>query len=82
MDKRTHRLSNILSNNSLVNAAYIDYLTFMRIFYADDDAEDRDIFCDAMQQINPAIKVILSKDGQEALEILSVQTQPPDFTFS
>lgn len=53
----------------------------MKIFYADDDAEDREIFCDVIQQINPAIKVILSKDGQEALEILSVQTQPPDFIF-
>jgi CheY-like chemotaxis protein len=75
-----------LSDNSLVKAAYIDYLTFpyniiMKIFYADDDAEDREIFCDAIQQINPAIKVVLSKDGQEALEILSVQKQVPDFIF-
>lgn len=53
----------------------------MNIFYADDDAEDREIFCDAIQQINPAIKVVLSKDGQEALEILSVQSQAPDYIF-
>lgn len=53
----------------------------MNIFYADDDAEDREIFCDVIQQINPGIKVVLSKDGQEALEILSLQTSPPDFIF-
>ena len=41
----------------------------MKLFYADDDAEDREIFCEAIQQINPAIKVVLSRDGQEALEI-------------
>ena len=53
----------------------------MKIFYADDDADDREIFCDVIQQINPAIKVVLSKDGQEALEFLKAQTQPPDFIF-
>lgn len=52
----------------------------MEIFYADDDAEDREIFCDAIQQINPDIKVVLSKDGQEALEILRAQ-RPPDLIF-
>jgi CheY-like chemotaxis protein len=53
----------------------------MKIFYADDDAEDREIFCEAIQQINPAIKILLSKDGQEALEILSAQEHLPDFIF-
>jgi CheY-like chemotaxis protein len=53
----------------------------MNVFYADDDAEDREIFCDALQQINPAIKVTLSKDGQEAFEILSTQKESPDFIF-
>lgn len=53
----------------------------MNIFYADDDEEDREIFCEAIQQINPAIKIILSRDGQEALEILSTQKQPPNFIF-
>jgi CheY-like chemotaxis protein len=53
----------------------------MNVFYADDDEEDREIFCDALQQINPAIKVTLSKDGHEALEILSAQKKSPDFIF-
>lgn len=53
----------------------------MKIFYADDDAEDREIFCDVVEQINPAIEVVLSKDGQEALDILNALTQLPDFIF-
>lgn len=53
----------------------------MNIYYADDDADDREIFCDVIQQINPGIKIILSKDGQEALELLNLQTPPPDFIF-
>lgn len=53
----------------------------MKIFYADDDAEDREIFCEVIQQINPAIKVVLSKDGQEALEMLKVHTPLPDLIF-
>lgn len=53
----------------------------MKIFYADDDEEDREIFCDAMRQINPSIEVVLSKDGEQALEILSVQKRLPDFIF-
>jgi len=53
----------------------------MNIFYADDDEDDREIFFDALQQINPAIKLTLSKDGHEALEILSTQEEPPDYIF-
>lgn len=53
----------------------------MNILYADDDPEDREIFCDAIHQINPAIKVILSKDGQDALDTLNAQTESPDFIF-
>ena len=53
----------------------------MTILYADDDAEDREIFFEAIQEINPVIKVLLSKDGQDALEILGVLKQTPDFIF-
>ena len=53
----------------------------MNVFYADDDEEDREIFCSAVQEINPAIHVILSKDGQEALDVLRIRKEPPDFIF-
>ena len=53
----------------------------MNVFYADDDEDDREAFCLALQQINPEIKITLSKDGQEALEILTSQKQLPSFIF-
>jgi CheY-like chemotaxis protein len=53
----------------------------MNIFYADDDEDDREIFCIAIQQINPSIKVTFSRDGQEALKILNAQSILPDFIF-
>ncbi len=53
----------------------------MNVFYADDDEDDREAFCLALQQINPKIEITLSKDGQEALEILTSQKQLPSFIF-
>jgi CheY-like chemotaxis protein len=53
----------------------------MNVFYADDDADDREIFCEVMEEINPAIKVVLGKDGVETLKILSVQKDLPDLIF-
>lgn len=53
----------------------------MLVFYADDDAEDREIFCEAIQQINPGIKVILARNGLEALQILQSLEEVPNFIF-
>jgi CheY-like chemotaxis protein len=53
----------------------------MNIFYADDDEDDREIFCIAIEQINPAIQVTFSRDGEEALKILTAQSTPPNFIF-
>ena len=53
----------------------------MKILYADDDAEDREIFFEAIQEINPVTEVLLAKDGQDALEILAIQKHTPDFIF-
>jgi CheY-like chemotaxis protein len=53
----------------------------MNVLYADDDEDDREEFCLALQQINPEIKITLSKDGQEALEILTSQKQLPNYIF-
>ena len=53
----------------------------MNILYADDDADDREIFCEAIKEINPAIKVVLGKDGEETLKILSVQKELPNLIF-
>ena len=53
----------------------------MNILYADDDADDREIFCEAIREINPAIKVVLGMDGEETLKILSVQKELPHLIF-
>jgi len=53
----------------------------MNILYADDDADDREIFCEAIKEINPGIKVVLGKDGEETLKILSVQKELPQLIF-
>jgi CheY-like chemotaxis protein len=53
----------------------------MNILYADDDADDREIFCEAIKEINPAIKIVLGKDGEETLQILSVQKELPHLIF-
>jgi len=53
----------------------------MNVLYADDDVDDREIFCEAINEINPAIKVVLGTDGEETLEILSVQKELPNLIF-
>ena len=53
----------------------------MNVLYADDDGDDREIFCEAINEINPAIKVVLGKDGEETLKILSVQKELPNLIF-
>lgn len=40
------------------------------ILYVDDDADDRDIFVEALNEINPAVKCILAADALIAFELL------------
>lgn len=37
------------------------------IVYVDDDEDDRDIFREVMRDVNPDLKLVLAKDGQDAL---------------
>lgn len=37
------------------------------IVYVDDDEDDRDIFREVMRDVNPHLKLVLAKDGQDAL---------------
>ena len=51
----------------------------MTILYVDDDADDRDIFCDIVKEMDPSIKVKTASDGVEALKILDKpSTRLPD----
>jgi CheY-like chemotaxis protein len=47
----------------------------------DDDDDDREIFCLALQKIDPAIECMTARDGVEALSILNGKKYLPDYIF-
>jgi len=47
----------------------------------DDDPDDREIFCMALQEIDKSIKCVLANNGSDALTILKPLTFTPDFIF-
>lgn len=53
----------------------------MRVFYADDDPEDCQLFEEALQQVDPDLKPIIAKDGKQALGLLNNMPEPPDYIF-
>ena len=54
----------------------------MTILLVDDDEDDRKLFCEAVGEVDKAIKCIEAVDGQEALLYLSDAANPvPDFIF-
>src|SRR5262245_34727165 len=49
---------------------------------ADDDADDKTLFCEALAEINPGIVCHTAGDGKEALAILAKdQLKKPDIIF-
>jgi CheY-like chemotaxis protein len=53
----------------------------MTVFYADDDAEDCELFTEALHQIDPDVKSIIARDGREALAYLNNTPDLPDYIF-
>jgi CheY-like chemotaxis protein len=53
----------------------------MTVFYADDDAEDCELFAEALHQIDPEVKSIIARDGREALAYLNNTPDLPDYIF-
>ena len=53
----------------------------MVIFYADDDRDDRELFVDALNEVNPDFKLVLAATGQEIIELLENRNEVPDFIF-
>ena len=53
----------------------------MIVFYADDDAEDCELFTEAIRQIDNEIKTIIARDGREALAYLENTRDLPDYIF-
>jgi CheY-like chemotaxis protein len=54
----------------------------MLLLIVDDDADDRKLFIESVKEIDETIECLTSKDGKDALELLSNPTSLlPDFIF-
>ena len=52
------------------------------VLIVDDDEDDRDLFCDAVNIVDPSIGCIMARNGEEALEGLkSRDFHTPDIIF-
>lgn len=53
----------------------------MIVLNVDDDPEDRDFFCEAIREIDPAITCLLAESGIKALSVLQNRLILPDYIF-
>jgi len=52
------------------------------VFIVDDDVDDRELFIEAVAEINPSIQCLSAQDCQEALDKLNDESMPlPDIIF-
>jgi CheY-like chemotaxis protein len=52
----------------------------MIVLYVDDDAEDIEIFIEALNDYDSSIKCLVARNGRQALDILQAELLP-DFVF-
>jgi CheY-like chemotaxis protein len=52
-----------------------------RILIVDDDEEDRELFCQAVKEVDAAIECTEAVDGEDGLHLLKELQPPPDFIF-
>lgn len=53
----------------------------MLVLIIDDDTEDRELFLEAIGQVDPTIKCTSAKDGRDAIRLLTKETILPDYIF-
>ena len=52
------------------------------IFHADDDEDDRELFVDALREIDPSVILVQAEDGLQLMEILNTINDPiPEILF-
>jgi DNA-binding response OmpR family regulator len=69
-----------MSNSS--EASYNEDHRLPRIcLLVDDDDDDKEIFCMAMEETDPSIKCLTANDAMEALKMLKDPTFVPDYIF-
>ncbi len=54
---------------------------FLQILIVDDDPDDRELFCEAVAQIDYTIHCSQAKNGDEALKMLENNVMLPDYIF-
>jgi CheY-like chemotaxis protein len=65
-----------------VSLTYRTYLFMPYILIVEDDEDDRDLFCSAVYEIDPSIRCILARNGEEALLGLRLKEFPrPNLIF-
>jgi CheY-like chemotaxis protein len=52
-----------------------------RVFLIDDDEDDKELFLEAIEEVNPTAKCRTAGSAEEALSILETEALPPDFIF-
>jgi DNA-binding response OmpR family regulator len=56
--------------------------TELLCFLIDDDPDDQEIFCMALDELNPAIKRVMASNGEDGIKKLSLNPLvPPDYIF-
>lgn len=53
----------------------------MTILNVDDDAEDIEIFCEAVREVDPTIICMVAKSADECLQILNSDIELPQYIF-
>lgn len=51
------------------------------LLLVDDDADDRELFVNAVKEVNPNIHCFTANDGQQALDLLKTLPTLPDLIF-
>lgn len=57
----------------------MEAVALQKILLADDDADDRSLFTEALARVSPDSKLTVARDGQELLDVLS--KEKPDMLF-
>ena len=53
----------------------------MQVFYIDDDADDREVFAEALNSIDKSIVYLNAESGKDAFNMLTAATSLPDIIF-
>ncbi len=51
------------------------------VILVDDDPDDRDLFAEAMNMVDPRVHVTMKRDGEELANYLSQESDIPDLIF-